>query len=108
MVAKLIKIKTNYGKLVYGRVYIYDEQSKTLILKVIDSQIYTEQKEEVVTGMAVYNVGNVTYVGEEEDARDLTEEKIIDYQAGHIDCASEHYQEAYKAFAKTDAEVKKK
>jgi hypothetical protein len=76
--AKLIRITTDYGKLVYGRVYLYDEQSKTLILKVIDSEIYLEQPHtEVFTGMAVYNVGNVKFEGEETGARELTEEEII-------------------------------
>jgi hypothetical protein len=37
MVTKLIKITTEFGKTVYGRVYLYDEQYKTLILKVIDT-----------------------------------------------------------------------
>jgi len=37
MVSKLIKITTEFGKTVYGRVYLYDEQYKTLILKVVDS-----------------------------------------------------------------------
>jgi hypothetical protein len=70
---KLIRIRTDYGKLVYGRVYLYDEH-----LKVIDSEIYLEQPHtEVFTGMAVYNVGNVKFEGEETGARELTEEEII-------------------------------
>jgi len=76
MIAKLIKIRTDYGKVVYGRVYLYDEQSKTLILKVIDDQIYTQSKEEIITGMGVYNVANIKYEGEEQNARELTQEEI--------------------------------
>lgn len=109
MVAKLIKITTEFGQTVYGRVYIYDEQFKTLILKVIDTQIYIDTREEIVTGMAVYNVNNVKYEGEETGARELTEAEILEYQAGEIDANAEHYQEAYKAFAKVEAnEFKKK
>jgi hypothetical protein len=59
--------------------------------------------------MGVYNVANVKYEGEENGARELTEQEIIDYQAGEIDPSSEHYQDAYKAFAKVEAnEIKKK
>ncbi len=76
MITKLIRIRTDYGQVVYGRVYLYDEQSKTLILKVIDDQIYTQSKEEIVTGMGVYNVANIKYEGEETNARELTQEEI--------------------------------
>lgn len=73
MIAKLVRIRTDYGKLVYGRVYLYDEQSKTLILKVIDDLIYTQSKEEVITGMGVYNVANIKYEGEEPNAKEITQ-----------------------------------
>lgn len=79
MVTKLIKITTEFGKTVYGRVYLYDEQFKTLILKVIDTQIFIDSKNEVITGMAVYNVATVKFEGEETGARELSEEEIIDY-----------------------------
>lgn len=110
LVAKLIRITTEFGKTVYGRVYLYDEQFKTLILKVIDTQIYLDSRDEAAIGMAVYNVNNVKFEGEETGARELSEQEIIDeYLAGEIDPNAEHYQEAYKAFAKVEAsELKKK
>ena len=59
--------------------------------------------------MGVYNVANINFEGELSEAKELTEEEIIDYQAGEIDPTSEHYQEANKAFAKCEAnELKKK
>lgn len=73
IVAKLIRITTEFNKTVYGRVYLYDEQFKTLILKVIDTQTYIDTRNEVPIGMAVYNVNNVKFEGEEIGAREISE-----------------------------------
>lgn len=60
--------------------------------------------------MAVYNVNNVKFEGEEIGAREISEAELVDeYLAGEIDPnAAEHYQEAYKAFVKVEEVNKKK
>ena len=54
--------------------------------------------------MGVYNVANIKYEGEEQNARELTQEEIdSEYQTGKIDTSTEDYQEANKIFTKLQA-----
>ncbi len=57
------------SRIIYGRVYLYDELTKTLILKVIDADRFKETKEEVIIGMGVYNTANVQWEGVVNNAR---------------------------------------
>ena len=63
LMGQLIMIKTDFDRIVYGRVYMYDESTKTLILKVIDHELYQQNKSEQITGMGVYNAANCEFVG---------------------------------------------
>lgn len=42
---------------------MYDESTKTLILKVIDSDLYQSTSTEQIVGMGVYNAANCEFVG---------------------------------------------
>lgn len=76
LIGQLIMIKTDFDKIVYGWVYLFDEVTKTLILskendrseldlEVIDDKLYESSggQEEEITGMGVYNVGNIEFEG---------------------------------------------
>jgi hypothetical protein len=42
---------------------MYDESTKTLILKVIDHELYLAKQTEQIMGMGVYNAANCEFVG---------------------------------------------
>lgn len=111
MIGCLIKIKTDFGATVYGRVYLYEEQTKTLILskfekltftEVIDDEYYKENKTESIVGMGVYNCANIQFEGVELDTRRLSEQELQEeYQTGELpaeDKQSSEYKEADKNF----------
>ena len=78
---------------------MYDEQTKTLIMKVIDVEAYKETKQEYIIGMGVYNVVNVTYRGIDYSAPAISEEQMNEeYSVGEIDNKSNEFKEADKAF----------
>jgi hypothetical protein len=67
----MISINDEPDKLIYGRVYLYDEQTKTLIMKVIDSTLYSQKKEEIIVGMGIYNSANITFKGNDPSAKEI-------------------------------------
>ena len=67
----MISINDEPDKIIYGRVYLYDEQTKTLILKLIDSSLYTQKKEELIIGMGIYNSTNITFKGNDPTAKEI-------------------------------------
>ena len=86
-------------RIIYGRVYFYDDTNKTLILKVVDPELYKSSKQEHVIGMGVYNTANVIERGFDFTAKTLTEEEVIQgFQAGEIDKSKIEYKEADKAY----------
>jgi hypothetical protein len=62
-------------RLIYGRVYFFDDTNKTLILKVVDTEAYKEGKQEYIIGMGVYNTANIIERGFDFSAPKLTEEE---------------------------------
>jgi ClpP class serine protease len=80
---------------------MYDESTKTLILKVIDKPLFQESSEELITGMAVYNAANVDFLGIVERQRPLTEEELRnEYETGDIQTEkqTQEYKEADREF----------
>lgn len=95
----MISLNDEPDRIIYGRVYMYDEQTKTLIMKVIDTETYKETKQEHMIGMGVYNVVNVTYRGIDYTAPALSEDQIDEeWTVGEVDNKSNEYKEADKAF----------
>ena len=86
-------------RLIYGRVYFFDDTNKTLILKVVDTEAYKEGKQEHIIGMGVYNTANVIERGFDFGAPKLTEEEEDEeFQIGEIDKTKTEYKEADKAY----------
>ena len=67
----------------------------------IDEELYQRSGEEQVTGMGVYNAGNIEFEGIVQGARALTEEELKnEYETGeiHFEKQTQEYKEADKAF----------
>ncbi|TNV71074.1 hypothetical protein FGO68_gene10095 [Halteria grandinella] len=80
---------------------MYDESTKTLILKVIDSDLYQSTSTEQIVGMGVYNAANCEFVGCVGGQRGLSEEEVREeYETGDIGSEKQtvEYREADKEF----------
>jgi hypothetical protein len=86
-------------KIIYGRVYFFDDTNKTLILKVMDTEAYLKKKSEFMIGMGMYNSANIIERGFDFTAPALSEDEIMNgYQLGEIDKSKIEYKEADKAY----------
>ena len=86
-------------RIIYGRVYFFDDTNKTLILKVIDGEAYKANKQEHMVGMGLYNTANIIERGFDFSAPILTEEEAnAGYQVGEVDKTRIEYKEADKAY----------
>jgi len=86
-------------KLIYGRVYFFDDNNKTLILKVVDTEAYRKNKQEHIIGMGMYNTANIIERGFDFTAPMISEEEINhEYQTGEVDRSKYEYREADKAY----------
>ena len=64
-------------RVIYGRVYFFDETNKTLILKVVDTEAYKRDRQEHIVGMGMYNTANIIERGFDFNAPALSEEEIV-------------------------------
>lgn len=86
-------------KLIYGRVYFFDDTNKILVLKVVDTEAYKKNKQEHIIGMGMYNTANIIERGFDFTAPTISEDEISHgYQTGEVDKSKYEYREADKAY----------